>query len=97
MDVKKAAMDRLMKLMQNERVMRVAMNPRVMGTVMKAMALRGKISSVASAASNSVARSLHLATREEVRELQRTVRRLEELLNQMEERDGDRIDTAAED
>ncbi len=92
MDVKKAAMDQLMKLMQNPKVMQVAMNPKVMGTIMKAMALRGKVSSATSAATQSVARSLNLASREEVKELRRTVRRLEDLVNEMEARESDRVE-----
>lgn len=89
MDVKKAAMDRLMKLMQNPKVMQVAMNPKVMGAVMKAMAVRGKVSSMANAASHTLARTFNLATREEMRELRRTVRRLEELVNKLEEQQAE--------
>jgi hypothetical protein len=89
MDVKKAAMDQVMKLMQNPRVMQVAMNPKVMGVVMKAMSLRGRMASATSAATHTMARSLNLATRDEVRELRRTVRRLEELVNELEEREED--------
>jgi hypothetical protein len=92
MDVKKAAMDQLMKLMQNPKVMQVAMNPNVMGTVMKAMALRGKVSSAASTATQTVAKSLNLTSRDEVKELRRTVRRLEDLVNEMEAREADRVD-----
>jgi alanine racemase len=93
MDVKKAAMDQLMKLMQNPKVMQVAMNPKVMGAVMKAMSLRGQVSSAANAATHSVARTFNLATREEIRELRRTVRRLEDLVNRLEEQ---RLDDAGE-
>ena len=96
MDVKKTAMDQLMRLMQNPKVMQVAMNPKVMGTVMKAMSLRGKVQSAAATATQTVARSLNLATREEVRELRRTIRRLEEVINEMEEREIDRVDTREE-
>ena len=89
MDLKKAAMDRVMKLAQNPKVMRVAMNPKVMGTVMKAISLRSKVSSATNAATQSVARTLNLATREEVRELKRTIRKLEENVARMEKRDDD--------
>jgi anion-transporting ArsA/GET3 family ATPase len=91
MDVKKAAMGQLMKLMQNPKVMQVAMNPKVMGAVMTAMSMRGKVASAASSATQTVARSLNLATREEVRELRRTIRRLEEQLNRYEESEADTI------
>jgi hypothetical protein len=95
-DVKKTAMDQLMKLMQNPKVMQVAMNPKVMGTVMKAMALRGKVQSAASAATQTMAKSLNIATRDEVKELRRTIRRLEDLVNEMEAREADRIETEDE-
>lgn len=91
MDLKKAAMDRVMKLMQNPKVMQVAMNPKVMNAVMTAMSLRGKVSSATATAAQSVARSLNLATRDEVKELRRTIRRLEELVNELEERDQDAV------
>lgn len=84
MDVKKALLSQVMKLAQNPRVMEVAMSPKVMGAAMKVMALRGQVESATSAATQSLARSLNLATREEVRELRRTIRRLEDELHEME-------------
>jgi polyhydroxyalkanoate synthesis regulator phasin len=91
MDVKKAAMDQLMKLMQNPKVMQVAMNPKVMSAVMTAMSVRGKVASASSTAVQTVARSLNLATRDEVKELRRTIRRLEETIGEMEAREQDAI------
>ena len=96
MDVKKTAMDHLRKLKQNPKEKQVAMNPKVMGTVMKAMALRGKVQTAATAATSTVAKSLNIATREEVKELRRTIRRLEDLVNEMEARDADRVDRGDE-
>lgn len=88
MDVKKTMLDQVGKLMQNPRVMQMAMNPRVMGAVMKAMSLRGQVASTVASATQSMARTLNLASRDDVRELRRTVRRLEEQLSRMEyERD----------
>ena len=84
MDIKKIVLDQVSKLLQNPRVLEVAMNPKVMGVVMKAMSLREQVVAASASASESVARTLNLATREEVGELRRTVRRLEEQLSQLE-------------
>lgn len=84
-------MDQIMKLMQNPTVMQVVSNPKVMNAVMSAMSMRGKVAGVTSAATKTVARSLGLATRDEVRELRRTVRRLEEQLNDQEAEGADRV------
>ncbi|MBL8605635.1 MAG: hypothetical protein JNK72_27140 [Myxococcales bacterium] len=84
MDVKKALLEQAMKLAQNPKVMEVAMNPKVMEVAMKAMSLRAQVSSAASGAQSAVARSLNLATRDEVKELRRTIRKLEEQLAESE-------------
>jgi len=80
MSVKKVVLGQVMKLAQNPKVMEVVTSPRVMELAMKAMSLRAQAGTVASGATHAVARSLNLATREDVRELRRTVRRLEEQL-----------------
>ncbi len=88
MDVKKAVWDQFAKVLQDPRVMQLAMNPKVMGAVMRAMSVRGRVASSLGSAQHAVARTLNLASRDEVRELRRTVRRLEEQLGRMDaERD----------
>lgn len=82
MDLKKTLRDQALKLAQHPKVIELATNPAVMETAMKAMALRGQVASTVSAASQSVVRSLNLATRDDVRELRRTIRRLEEELDE---------------
>ena len=84
MDLKKALLQQAMKLAQNPKVMEVAMSPKVMGAAMKVMSLRGQVESATSAATQSVAKALNLATRDEVRELRRTIRRLEDELHERE-------------
>lgn len=85
MDLKKAVLKQAMKLAQNPRVMEVAMSPKVMGAAMKVMSLRGQVASASDAATQSLARALNLATRDEVRELRRTIRRLEDELHERDE------------
>lgn len=82
MDLKKTLLTQAMKLAQNPKVMEVAMSPKVMGAAMKVMSLRGQVESASAAASHSLAKALNLATREEVRELRRTIRRLEDELHE---------------
>ena len=84
MDVKKTVLTQVMKLAQNPKVMEIAMSPKVMGAAMKVMSLRGQVESASAAATQTIARALNLATREEVRELRRTIRRLEDELHEME-------------
>lgn len=91
MNLRKTVTTRLFKLAQSPQVMELAANPRLMGALLKLLALRGQLSTAAGTATDSLARSLGLATRDEVRELRRTVRRLEELLRQEQEsRDAER-------
>lgn len=80
MRVKKAVLGQVMKLAQSPRVIAMVTSPQVMELAMKAMSLRAQASTAASGATHAVARAFNLATREEVRELRRTLRKLEEQL-----------------
>lgn len=80
MDLKKSLLAQAAKLAQNPKVMEVVTHPRVMEVAMKAMAARGQIGTAVDGATRTVARSLNLATRDEVKELRRTIRRLEDEL-----------------
>lgn len=85
MNLKKTLLTQAMKLAQNPKVMEVAMSPKVMGAAMRVMSLRGQVESASAAATQSLARALNLATREEVRELRRTIRRLEDELHERDQ------------
>ncbi|MBK6531688.1 MAG: hypothetical protein IPN17_12935 [Deltaproteobacteria bacterium] len=80
MDIKKTLLAQAMKLAQNPKVMEIAMNPKVMEVAMKAMAAKAEVTTAMHGATNSVARGLNLATRDEVKELRRTIRKLEDQL-----------------
>lgn len=80
MDLKKTLLKQAMKLAQNPKVMEIATHPKVMEVAMKAMAARGQIGTAVDGATRTVARGLNLATRDEVRELRRTIRKLEDEL-----------------
>ena len=77
-------MERGMKLMSDPRVMKVLSNPQVMNLVMKGFQLRGRAQAQLDAQVKALARWLKLATREEVSELKRTIRALEEQIRRLE-------------
>ncbi len=78
MNIKKTLLAQAMKLAQNPRVMEVVTHPKVMEVAMQAMAARAQVTTTVNGATRTVARSLNLATRDEVKELRRTIRKLEE-------------------
>jgi hypothetical protein len=73
-------MERGMKLMSDPRVMKVMSNPKVMNVVMKGFQLRGKAQASIDQQVAALAKTLHLATREEVSDLKQTIRTLERAL-----------------
>ena len=66
MNLKKMVMERGMKLMSDPRVMKLMSNPKVMNVVMKGFQLRGKAQASFDQRVQSIAKTLKLATREEV-------------------------------
>ncbi len=77
MSLKKNLMSQGMKLMQDPRVMKVLQDPRLMKAMAKGFELKGKAQQHFDARVEKVADSLNLATKAEVRELKRTIRKLE--------------------
>ena len=84
MNLKKMVMERGMKLMSDPRVMKLMSNPKVMNFVMKGFQLRGKAQASIDEKVKALAKTLKLATREEVADLKRTIRVLEEQLRQLQ-------------
>jgi hypothetical protein len=84
MNLKKLVLERGMKLMSDPRVMKLMSNPKVMNVVMKGFQLRGKAQASIDARVKSLAKTLKLATREEVSELKATIRALEQALKQVQ-------------
>ncbi len=84
MNLKKMVMERGMKLMGDPRVMKLMSNPKVMNVVMKGFQLRGKAQATIDAQVKALAKTLKLATREEVGELKQTIRTLETALKQVQ-------------
>jgi hypothetical protein len=76
-DLKQQLMEHAMRLMQDPRVMKAMQNPKLMQGLMGAVQLRAKVQQNLEAHAQKLAKRLSLATEAEVRELRRTVRKLE--------------------
>ena len=77
MDLKQQLIDQALRLMQDPRIAKAMQNPKLVQGMMGALALRAKVQTNLESQVQRVAKSLNLATGAEVRELRRTVRRLE--------------------
>lgn len=69
-----------MKLLQDPRVARLMQDERVVKAAMQAVQMRGRLQQRFDDRVDQVARSLNLATKREIRELKRGMRRLEQEL-----------------
>lgn len=72
--------NRLLQLLQDPRVAKLLRDPRAQKALMRALRLRGRAQEQIDRRLEKMAHSLNLATAREVRELKRTIRRLEEEL-----------------
>ena len=81
--LKKALIERGMKLMNDPRVARLMQDERVMKALMAAMSVPGKAQSFARDQAEHIAKAMALATQDEVKDLRRTVRKLEDELARM--------------
>jgi cell division FtsZ-interacting protein ZapD len=88
--LKKTLMQRGMKLMSDPRILKLMQDERVMKAVMTAMSVPGRAQSLAREQLESIAKSMALATESEVKDLRRTVRKLQEEMSRM------KVDQAAE-
>jgi len=90
--LKKTLMKQGMKLMTDPRVMKVMQDERVMKAVMQVMSMPGKMQTFTQDNVERLARAMALATEDEVKDLKRTVRRLEEEVArlQRDSKDGGR-------
>src|SRR5271170_2666780 len=75
---KKTFVQQGLKLLSNPRIIKLMQDERVMKTLVAAMSLPGKAQSFARDQVENVAKAMDLATEAEVRDLRRTVRKLED-------------------
>jgi hypothetical protein len=83
MSLKKTLMKQGMKLMSDPRVIKLMQDERVMKAVMAAMSMPGKAQTFAKEQAENIAKAMALATEGEVKDLRRTVRRLEEEVSRL--------------
>ena len=84
MSVKRMVIERGMRLMSDPRVIKLMSNPKVMNVAMQAFQIRARAQASIDEKVKSLAKTLRLATRDEVRELKNTLRALEETLKAMQ-------------
>ena len=92
MSLKKKVIKEGMKLMSDPRVMKLMQDERVMKAVMAAMSMPGKMQTFTQEQAEKIAKAMALATEDEVKDLRRTVRRLEEEIARMRKEQRDRGD-----
>ena len=93
MSLKKSLMKQGMKLMTDPRVMKLMQDPRVMKAVMTAMSVPGKVQSFGNEQVEKIAKAMALATEDEVNDLKRTVRSLEEEVSRLRKEREERNST----
>jgi hypothetical protein len=82
--IKKTLLKQGMKLMTDPRVMKIMQDERVMKAVMQMVSMPGKVQTFTSEQVERLAKAMSLATEDEVNDLKRQVRRLEEELARLE-------------
>ena len=82
--IKKTLMKQGMKLMTDPRVMKMMQDERVMKAVMQMMTVPGKVQSFGNEQIEKLAKAMSLATEDEVKDLKRQIRRLEEEVSRLE-------------
>jgi len=82
--IKKTLMKQGMKLMTDPRVMKMMQDERVMKAVMQMMNMPGKVQSFGNEQIEKLAKAMSLATEDEVKDLKRQIRRLEEEVSRLE-------------
>src|SRR5580692_799502 len=86
--LKKTLMQQGMKLMSDPRVMKLMQDERVMKALMAAMSVPGKAQTFAREQAETLAKAMALATEGELKDLRRTVRKLEDELARMKAQQG---------
>ncbi|MBX3206742.1 MAG: hypothetical protein KF764_16855 [Labilithrix sp.] len=86
--IKKTLVKQGMKLMTDPRVMKIMQDERVMKAVMQMMSMPGKVQTFGSDQVERLAKAMSLATEDEVKDLKRQIRRLEEEVSRLEKKKG---------
>jgi len=86
MDLKKSLVDKGKKLMSDPRVMKVVQSEQLMKAVVAALSMPGKIDGFTKEQAERIAKKMSLATADELGDLKRAVRALEEQVAELERR-----------
>jgi hypothetical protein len=86
--IKKALVEQGMKLMSDPRVMKIMQDERVMKALMQMMSMPGKVQTFTNDQVERLAKAMSLATEDEVNDLKRQIRRLEEEVARLEQKKG---------
>jgi hypothetical protein len=78
MSLKKSLLEQGMKLLSDPRVMKLMQNEQFLKAMMTAVSMPGKIDGFTKEQAEKLAKRMSLATADDVRDLQRTVRALED-------------------
>ena len=85
MSIKDEMLKRGMQMMSDPRVAKLMQNPQFMKVMMAAIQVPGKVNTFTNEQAKVLAGALRLATAEDVKELQRTVKRVERQLAKLED------------
>jgi len=85
MGIKEEMMKRGMQAMSDPRVMKLMQNPQFMKLLMALMQVPGKVNTFTNEQAKLLASTLRLATAEEVKDLHRSIRRLEREITRLQE------------
>ena len=77
-NIKERLKDEALKVMSSPKFMKLMQDERFMKFAMAAMGVPAKVSSFTETAGAEIARVMHMATAQEVKDLKRTIRKLEE-------------------
>ncbi len=87
MGIKETLMEQGQKLLTDPRVTKIMSDERVMKAVMNAVSVPGKVQTFTEEQVAKLAKAMALATEDEVKDLRRTVRRLEEEMEAIRAKD----------
>ena len=86
MSIKKTVMKQGMKLMSDPRVLKLMQDERVMKAMMGAMAVPGRMQSFTEEQKENLQKAMGVASEREVKDLERTIRSLEEQISELKRR-----------
>jgi hypothetical protein len=85
MSIKDEMLKRGMQMMSDPRVAKLMQNPQFLKVMMAAMQVPGKVNTFTNEQAKVLASALRLATAEDLKDLQRTVKRLERQVAKLED------------